>query len=57
MEELLELIKKFEDITNREYWLVAYTDGVIEIHNDHKAIICASNIEEAKEQLIGRIDF
>jgi Cu2+-containing amine oxidase len=55
MDELLELIKKFEKIANRDYWLVAYTDGTIEVHNDHKAIISAKNIEEAKKQLKERM--
>jgi Cu2+-containing amine oxidase len=55
MDELLELIKKFEKIANRDYWLVAYTDGTIEVHNDHKAIISTKNIEEAKMQLKERM--
>jgi Cu2+-containing amine oxidase len=55
MDELLELIKKFEKIANREYWLVAYTDGTIEVHNDHKAIISTKNIEEAKKQINERM--
>ena len=55
MEELLKLIKDFEKIAGRDYWLVAYTDGTIEIHNDHKAIICTTSIEEAKKQLIERM--
>ena len=55
MEELLELIKKFGKIADREYCLVAYTDGTIEVHNDHKAIISTNSIDDAKKQLIERM--
>ena len=55
MDELLEIIKQFEKIAGREYWLVAYTDGTIEVHNDHKAIISTKNIEDAKRQLTERM--
>lgn len=32
-----------------------YTDGTIEVHNDHKAIISTKNIDEAKKQLNERM--
>lgn len=55
MDELLELIKKFEKIHNEEYWLVAYTDGIIEVHNDHRVIILTTDLGEAIKQLNERM--
>jgi len=56
MEELLQLIKKYSQKVNTEHWLVAYTNCIIEIHNEHKAIICATSIEQAKDELINKIN-
>lgn len=50
MNELLEIIKKFEELTSRGHWLVFYTDGTIEIQNEYKCIISANSIEDAKKQ-------
>jgi len=48
MEELLKLVTQLQNKNNREYWLVFYTDGIIEVHDDHKAIICVDSIEDVE---------